>query len=245
MGLTKVGLNLGKEILGWTRTGGKSLLITKPVKINTAGLKYAPKLESDTFSISTKVKKAGTVLNTKTNQVEPIIVEEYDPKYSRCYDGLEALNTNGEPIGRVSYINTIDDGGLFYPKDKPSLFIDFIGTKNGYKGIGTELIRKVVNISKELGLGGRVRLNPCTGSVPFEFRFADFYNKCQKSSAAIQYKKMGFKAYDEDIDKLLEQELLSGGNGFVMKNGEILRDKFTAPMYLPKEAIEKYLKTTV
>jgi hypothetical protein len=66
-----------------------------------------------------------------------------------------------------------------------------------------------------------------------------------KSSAAIQYKKMGFKAYDEDIDKLLDKELASGGNGFVMRNGEVLKDKFNSPMYLPKNAIEKYLGTSV
>lgn len=49
MGLEKTGLQLGKEIVAWTRASGKSLLATKPVKINTAGLKLSPQLERDTF----------------------------------------------------------------------------------------------------------------------------------------------------------------------------------------------------
>jgi hypothetical protein len=60
MGLTKVGLSLGKEILGWTRTSGKCLLATKPVKINTAVLKYAPKLEHDVGNFSQRWTKNAT-----------------------------------------------------------------------------------------------------------------------------------------------------------------------------------------
>jgi len=240
MGLEKAGLTFGKELVAWARTG-KSLFAMKPVKVNTAGLKLAPKLESDTLCIASKInKKAGTILNTKTNQIEPIVIDDFIPRYSRHYDGLEALNTKGDTIGRVSFTPSEEAGGLF-PMDKPSLFIDYLGTQSGYKGIGTELVRKVVQISKEAGFGGRVRLQPCTGSVPSEFRFPGFYDKCQTSSAALQYKKMGFKAYDQEIDKLLEQELASGGNGLIMKNGKVVRDKYTAPMYLPENVIEKYL----
>lgn len=237
MGLEKIGT---KIITAWAKAGEKSLLATRPVKVNVAGLRLAPKLEGDTLCITSKInRKAGTILNTKTKQIEPIVIEDFSPRYSRHYDGLEVLNPKGDTIGRVSFIPS-EEVGLF-PMDKPSLFIDYLGTKGDYKGIGTELVRKVVQISKEAGFGGRVRLNPCTGSVPSEFRFSGFFDKCQTSSAALQYKKMGFKAYDQEIDKLLEQELASGGNGFVMKNGKILRDKYTTPMYLPENAIEKYL----
>lgn len=47
MGIEKAGIQLGKEIIAWTRTSGKSLLTTRPVKVNTAGLRLAPKLEGD------------------------------------------------------------------------------------------------------------------------------------------------------------------------------------------------------
>lgn len=46
MGIEKVGLQLGKEIIAWTRSG-KSLLATRPIKVNTAELKFAPQLEGD------------------------------------------------------------------------------------------------------------------------------------------------------------------------------------------------------
>lgn len=52
MGIEKAGLQLGKEIIAWTRTNAKSLLATRPVKVNISGLKYTPKLKSDTLELS-------------------------------------------------------------------------------------------------------------------------------------------------------------------------------------------------
>ncbi len=49
MGIEKIGASIGKEIIAWTRTG-KSLLTTKPIKINPSGLKYVP-LEHDLLEI--------------------------------------------------------------------------------------------------------------------------------------------------------------------------------------------------
>lgn len=54
MVLEKAGLNLGKEIIAWTRANGKSLLATKPVKVDTAGLRLAPQLEDDVVQIQSK-----------------------------------------------------------------------------------------------------------------------------------------------------------------------------------------------
>ena len=50
MEIEKIGTNIGKEIIAWTRTG-KSLLCSKPVSkpINFKGLKHAPELKADTF----------------------------------------------------------------------------------------------------------------------------------------------------------------------------------------------------
>lgn len=50
MGLEKVGT---KFITAWAKTGEKSLLATRPVKVNIAELKFAPKLERDVFSSTT------------------------------------------------------------------------------------------------------------------------------------------------------------------------------------------------
>lgn len=65
MVLEKVGLNLSKEIIAWTRTSGsKSLLAMKPKKINTEGLRLAPQLECDTVQISKQVNH-GIKFNSK------------------------------------------------------------------------------------------------------------------------------------------------------------------------------------
>ena len=52
MGFGKIGINIGKEIVAWARTGGKSLLATRPIKVNIQGLKYAPRLTEDVVQIS-------------------------------------------------------------------------------------------------------------------------------------------------------------------------------------------------
>lgn len=49
MGLEKVGINIGKEFVIWTRTNMESLFASNSVKINTKGIKYVPKLKTDTF----------------------------------------------------------------------------------------------------------------------------------------------------------------------------------------------------
>ena len=67
MGIGKIGTTIGKEIIAWTRSG-KSLLATSPVKVNTAGLRLAPRaisdraiessrLKTDAFSISSLISK--------------------------------------------------------------------------------------------------------------------------------------------------------------------------------------------
>lgn len=51
MGIGKIGTTIGKEIIAWTKTG-KSLLTTRPVKVNTTGLRLASSLEGDVVQIS-------------------------------------------------------------------------------------------------------------------------------------------------------------------------------------------------
>lgn len=52
MGFEKIGVNISNEIIAWTRTNGKSLLATRPVKVNIQGLKYVPQLEKDVVQLS-------------------------------------------------------------------------------------------------------------------------------------------------------------------------------------------------
>ena len=57
MGIEKAGLNLGKKIIARTHTIGKNLLATKPVKVNTRGLKLAYPLEGDIVQISKQANR--------------------------------------------------------------------------------------------------------------------------------------------------------------------------------------------
>ena len=50
MGIEKIGTTIGKEIVAWTKTG-KSLLATRPIKVNLQDLKYTSKLKTDTFFV--------------------------------------------------------------------------------------------------------------------------------------------------------------------------------------------------
>lgn len=56
MGFEKIGLNIGKEFVAWVKTDGKSLLTTRPVKVNIQSLKLVP-LKSDTAEISNSAKR--------------------------------------------------------------------------------------------------------------------------------------------------------------------------------------------
>ena len=79
--MEKVGATIGKEIIAWTRTSGKSFLATKPVKINTYGLRFVPKLQDDVFQISKKVSEKQPLSLEKISD----FVREGLPKYLTEY----------------------------------------------------------------------------------------------------------------------------------------------------------------
>lgn len=242
MGIEKAGLQLGKEIIAWAKVG-KNLLATKPVKVNTAGLRLAHPLEGDVVQVSKTIqKRAGTILNTKTGLQEPITFSDL-PKEMKIDDRsvyyMSAYNSSKERIGEVS----------FKLLEEPScLYINSLGTSGEYKGIGSEIIRKLVQLSDRLGIGGRIRLDACTGHIPPTFRFKGFTDKC-KVSAAIKYKKMGFVANRKWIDDAITKEISAGGNGIGTKKTsglnsfEYYYDKFGGTgMYLSEDAIHKFLQ---
>lgn len=237
MGLEKLEQLLAKKIIAWTKTG-ESLLTTKPIEVNTIGLKYAPKLKGDVIQINKTIpKRAGTILNTKTGLQEPITFSDL-PKEMKidnfsCYN-MSAYNSSKEHIGEVS----------FKLKEEPScLYIQHFGTSGDYKGIGSEMIRKLVQLSDKLGMSGRIRLEACTGSIPF--RFNGFADKC-KTSAVIKYKKMGFNANRERINNKIMKEIAAEGNGIrtiKSTSGERTFDIFGATnMHLSEDAIKRYLE---
>ena len=88
MGLEKVGINIGKEIIARTRTG-KSLLATRPVKINTRELKYAPELKADTLQIS-EIQLLFRDLEKQISKSEIYNVTRYQKKFfNKVYNRLK------------------------------------------------------------------------------------------------------------------------------------------------------------
>jgi len=77
MGIEKAGLQLGKELIAWTRNG-KSLLATRPVKINTSELKYVPEPIEDTFELTSKKLEqvVGKSESKLKNVTKPLTKEE-------------------------------------------------------------------------------------------------------------------------------------------------------------------------
>lgn len=68
MALGKIGTTIGKEIIAWTKTSGsKSLLATKPIKINSYELMYAKNLKGDVVQFSNQNKNFSVVSSNKTN----------------------------------------------------------------------------------------------------------------------------------------------------------------------------------
>ncbi len=57
MGIGKIGTTIGKEIIAWTKTSGKSMLTSKPVKVNIDELKLAAPLQTDRVQLSTPIGK--------------------------------------------------------------------------------------------------------------------------------------------------------------------------------------------
>lgn len=136
MGLEKAGLNLSKEIIAWTRTSGKSLLQTRPVKINTAGLKFAPNLTADTFCTTNPLTKINESLKniygidanlTNLPIAEKVLstVEDFCSvnKKKNLFKGLE-LNSGVVPTTEDIAINSYNlENGKFAIKFNES--IDF------------------------------------------------------------------------------------------------------------------------
>ena len=62
MSLGKISKILGKDVIAWTRTSGKNLLATRPIKTSSFGIKYARRLDSDVIQASKKLIKADSCL---------------------------------------------------------------------------------------------------------------------------------------------------------------------------------------
>lgn len=182
-------------------------------------------------------RKPGTAMNIKTKVQEPITIVANPSQ-------IEVMNIDGKRIGLANL--KYDNNYPWIPEAERSLYLDYIATSPEYKGVGSEMMREIVHMSKNQGFNGNVSLLACTGSVPSEFMQVCGYGKCcgpEAVSAAIKYSKMGFVSQVEGLQEKINAEIANGGNGLRRGNSAYhgLKDILSGPMDLSKEAIQKYL----
>ena len=163
MGIGKIGTAIGKEIVAWTRTGDKSLLATRPMEINTCGLRYARSLTEDVVQISHSLgnfsQKTVEILKDGTKKVT---------------GQLKWLTKDGKELEyklERQYHSSKDSTGIFYSvidKDNKKVgeWFGFVksekgqNTLHGYSlythltdrntcGLGTELKKLILQDAKE------------------------------------------------------------------------------------------------
>lgn len=136
MGIGKIGTTIGKEIIAWTKTG-KSLLATRPVKVNTAGLRLAPKLEGDIVQISKRVKSAKTYMD----MIEHFSMEHPQNKQLVKNLAIKGVETHPTDIGLIISKSCIINDSAIYMKDLSRL-ISLKPTAQSYILRYSELMEK-------------------------------------------------------------------------------------------------------
>ena len=149
------------------------------------------------------------------NEVKAVLIHNKQSKSMYLMRGQDALG------GAIYSVSQAPIRGSNYPdyyKNKKYLFINSIYSHKKYKGVGTELIKKLVLESKKQGCEGRICLNTTT-------------TKPEKGSPIPFYYKLGFEASNkqkhEEIKKALEE------------GKKIPASCESVTLFLPKDAIKK------
>lgn len=162
--------------------------------------------------------------------VSPHAKYRIEAKSEKGYCGLADIDIPDERyVANLPEYYKVKDGNM-----TSALEIKFIGTSANYKGIGTEIVRQVVQDSQRMGYDGRVWLSACIGSLPNDV-------KCLAGAKNITspvpaYYKMGFRFDDPELNQRVEKGLES-----LKQCG-----KYTGPsdgnMFLPQDQISRILK---
>jgi len=172
-----------------------------------------------------------TALNVRTGVQEGIYIDEFT-KTELFSEGSEpvikyAKDATGKIIGKMEVGHS----------EKGALVINDIATSDEYKGVGKELIRKVVEQSKRIFLGGNVRLTAWTGYLPEDY-LEIAGKKVYDKAAAIKYHNMGFKAVEPELERKIVDTIESGGTG--LSNDGVV-DYLVGDMMLSDEGIKEFL----
>jgi len=210
---------------------GSSLALKKEMLNKSVTVKDLLKEVISKVKTTSVPRGKGTALNVRTGIQEKIYIDEFS-EYELLRDNAEpvekyAKDVAGKIIGKMR-IGHSKDGALE---------IHDIATSDEYKGIGREMIRKVVEQSKRIWLNGRVQLTAWTGYLPEDY-LAIAGKKATDTAAAIKYHKMGFVANDPKLEQEILDTIQSGGTG-LRANGTI--DNLVGHMHLSEQGIKQFL----
>lgn len=240
MALGKIGTTLGKEIIAWTRTSSKSLLATRPIKVNTANLKYMPisnhNIETreisrivDTFSDFRDQKVVLGLLNKNSlNLTNQFISEEAlgTNLYLRFLDVVKRRGHSVESISKIIKPNEALNEKLIHSLE----FKNFDKIKNinidNFSSLSVEERKSFIN--SFISINYRSGNSKYVGNFPDIAIFKDIKSlKCPQKPANLfdkaayskylqeksAYEKNVEAAYNKTLNSLLEQ--IPRGKGFL------------------------------
>ena len=149
------------------------------------------------------------------NEVKAVLIHNKKSKSMYLMRGQDVLG------GALYSITNAPIKGNNYPdyyKNQKYLFINQIYSHKKYKGIGTELIKKLVQESKKRGCEGRICLNTTT-------------TKPEKGSPIPFYYKLGFEASNKQKHKEIKKALEAGN--------KIPASCESVTLFLPENAIKR------
>ena len=154
--------------------------------INNINFCGANSLSKDIFEKSPI--KTVTIKNTKGNNVDAIIKEEFykdDTGFFGTNPKMLSLNVNGKRLGYAV---------MYDSKDEDELYVKELYTEENfrrhYKGAGTELLKCLVEESKKRGHKGKISLTASNVPPPFVFYYKNNFQAISKYPqyiAAIDY----------------------------------------------------------
>ena len=110
MGLDRIGVIIGKEMVAWTKTG-ESLLATKPIKINTCGLKYAPKANVDELVIKqcnlSGFSSKEEIIQCFKNLDINVRIEDFSPRHIETFN---LIRNDVETLRRMGLKEAVPSG---------------------------------------------------------------------------------------------------------------------------------------
>ncbi len=133
MGFEKIGVNTGKKIIAWTKTGSNKLLVTKPIETSTNRLHLISPISKDTVKFSSKEETCIEQVYHKVQEWHPI---------DKNLGFAETFQIPEDYIGK---------GHIYIER--------IVAEKNQSKGCGTRTIQKILRESlADPNCQGRIRL---------------------------------------------------------------------------------------